>query len=87
MSRHTHGDQQNVRSHRNSLRWNLVVKLRRFLEPGIGCEVVLNPELSARFLQEFLDGRSGRDGLLGVEFGWSGPDSASVPQDNDRDLR
>src|SRR5438552_17825459 len=45
------------------------VKARRLLEPGVGDEVVLNPQLGAGILQKCIDGGSGRRGLGRVEFG------------------
>src|SRR5712692_11690476 len=56
---------------------SLFVKFRRLLELGIAREVVLNPKLSASFLQEGLDGGSGCDGLLDVEF--RGRDPIQLP--------
>ena len=47
----------------------LFVELRSFPELRIRRVVVLNPKLGAGFLQESLDGRSGRDGLIRIEFG------------------
>src|SRR6266516_1217542 len=57
------------RNTNSKMRRVLVIKLRRLLELGICCEVMLNPKLSAGFLQERFDGRSGCDRLVGIEFG------------------